>query len=148
MNYLVLRIKWQITKEILLGIINLKNFKWKYPCRYCICWIAYTWWNKNTIRCCLWETRQTGGKSVMAKHILRCRMETLPVVGSDHGPSFLRMDCWHRIVKYPFLDLKTNGYYRKVFLHLVQQTWRKCVKGLCAYDLARKIELLKKKTKI
>lgn len=42
---------------------------------------------------------------------------------------------------YDFQQNNLNGNKGK-FLHLVQQTWRKFIKGSRAYQLARKIELI------
>lgn len=72
----------------------------------------------------------------------------LPTVGSDRGRNLLTMACWNRTGKFPILRFEAKLVLQENFPQLMLQTWKKFIKGSYAFQLARKIDLLKKEIKI
>lgn len=72
------------------------------------------------------------------------QVKNLSIIRSDHGPILLLIDCWRRTGKYPPFKFKGKWLLQESFC-ILYTNLRKFIKRSCAYQLARKIELLKKK---
>lgn len=60
---------------------------------------------------------------------LNARVENLPITGSDYGSILLSMDCWNQKGKYLPFRFEAKWLLQENFPQLVQQTWRKFIKG-------------------
>lgn len=69
----------------------------------------------------------------------------MPIARSDHELILLTINSWKQALKNSPFRFEANWLLQKKFMKLVDQTWRKFIKSSCAHQLARKIEILKKK---
>lgn len=60
----------------------------------------------------------------------------------------LAMDSWNRVGKYPSFRFKEKWLLDESFMKLIQQTSIKFIRGSYEYQVARKTEILKKRTQI
>lgn len=73
-------------------------------------------------------------------------MENLPLAGFDHGLILLSTNSGDRTGKYPLF--KFEAKFTRKFYATFKANLEKFVKGLSVYQLASKIDLLKKEIKV
>lgn len=110
--------------------------------------LPYTWWDNRTQSDAVFERLdRVVAKAQWLNIYGDASLETFPIIGSDHGPILLSLDHWNKTGKYRPFRFEMKWFLNDSFRQLVQYTWKKCVKGSCAFQLARKVEILKKKRK-
>lgn len=75
-------------------------------------------------------------------------MHDCKIYVSDCDLILLSTNSWNRTIRYPPFKFKAKCLIHESFLQLVKQRWTKFVKSSSTYQLARKIELLKKEITI
>lgn len=111
--------------------------------------LPYTWWNNRTHLEAVFERLDNAVANPQWLNVYRdARVENLSFIGFDHGPIILSLDHWNKTSKYPPLRFEAKWLLNDSFRQLVQHTWKKYIKGSCAFQLTRKIEILKNQIRI
>lgn len=90
--YLSLKRNLQVTKKILLDIINLENLRRKWSCGQYLYLVCRTWFSN------LYSYDMNQQWLNIYKDAW---VENLPIVGFEHEQILLMMDPWRRVDKYP-----------------------------------------------